>query len=61
MARGTKGKVVQIMGHVVDIEFPEGTELPEIYNAIEIPKGDGTKLVVEVEQQLGNSPESGFF
>ncbi len=55
MAKGTKGKVVQIMGPVVDVEFPEGVELPEIYNAIEIPKDDGSKLVVEVEQQLSNN------
>jgi F-type H+-transporting ATPase subunit beta len=40
------------MGPVVDIEFPTG-ELPEIYHAVEIPR-DGGKLVVEVEQHLGN-------
>jgi len=55
MAKGSKGRVVQIMGPVVDIEFPEGVELPEIYNAIEIPLGDGRRLVVEVEQHLGNN------
>lgn len=55
MAKGSKGRVVQIMGPVVDIEFPEGAELPEIYNAIEIPLGDGRRLVVEVEQHLGNN------
>ncbi|RLC75773.1 MAG: F0F1 ATP synthase subunit beta, partial [Chloroflexi bacterium] len=54
MAKGTKGRVVQIMGPVVDVEFPEGAELPDIYNAIEIPL-DGTRLVVEVEQHLGNN------
>ncbi len=43
------------MGPVVDIEFPEGVELPDIYNAIEIPLGDGKRLVVEVEQHLGNN------
>jgi len=52
MAKGTKGRIVQIMGPVVDIEFPSG-ELPEIYDAVEIPR-DGGKLVVEVEQHLGN-------
>jgi len=55
MAKGSKGRVVQIMGPVVDVEFPEGVELPEIYNAIEIPLGDGRRLVVEVEQHLGNN------
>jgi F-type H+-transporting ATPase subunit beta len=52
MAKGTAGRVVQIMGPVVDIEFPGG-ELPQIYDAVEIPQ-DGSKLVVEVQQHLGN-------
>ena len=51
MARGTVGKVVQIMGPVVDVDFA-GQELPEIYNAVEIDRGD-EKLVVEVQQHLG--------
>ncbi len=55
MAKGSKGKIVQIMGPVVDVEFPEGVELPEIYNAIEIPLGDGKRLVLEVEQHIGNN------
>ena len=52
-----KGKVVQVIGPVVDIEFPAG-ELPEILNAITI-KGKADKvdidLVVEVMQHLGDS------
>ena len=47
------GKVVQIIGTVVDVEFPPD-ELPQIYNAVEIQMGDG-KLVAEVEQHLGNN------
>src|SRR6476469_70877 len=54
------GKVVQITGPVVDIEFPPD-QLPEIYNAIEIDT-TGTlaetaskgRLVCEVQQHLGN-------
>ncbi len=53
MAKGSKGRVVQIMGPVVDVEFPEGS-LPEIYDAVEIPKDDG-QLVVEVQQHLGDN------
>ncbi|MDO8674076.1 MAG: F0F1 ATP synthase subunit beta [Dehalococcoidia bacterium] len=49
-----KGKIVQILGTVVDIEFPPD-ELPAIYNALEITRGNGEKLIVEVEQQLGNN------
>jgi len=40
------------MGPVVDLEFPAG-ELPDIYEAIDIPR-DGGRLVVEVQQHLGN-------
>ncbi|KKL93847.1 hypothetical protein LCGC14_1870600 [marine sediment metagenome] len=54
MAKGTKGKLVQIIGTVVDVEFP-AEELPEVYNAIEIDTGDGNKLVAEVQQHLGNN------
>ncbi len=54
MAKGTKGKLVQIIGTVVDVEFP-AEELPEIYNAIEIEAGDGNKLLAEVQQHLGNN------
>jgi F-type H+-transporting ATPase subunit beta len=55
------GKVIQITGPVIYVEFPPG-ELPDIYNALEIkrPKTPGQKaedatLVVEVQQHLGNN------
>jgi F-type H+-transporting ATPase subunit beta len=54
------GKVIQITGPVIDVEFPPG-ELPSIYNALEItrPKtakgADDDSLVVEVQQHLGNN------
>ncbi|MDD2890156.1 MAG: F0F1 ATP synthase subunit beta [bacterium] len=51
-----KGKVVQVIGTVVDIEFPPD-ELPGIYNAIEISpleKG-GDKIILEVQQHTGNN------
>ena len=49
------GKVVQVIGPVVDVVFPKG-ELPAIYNAITITKGDeqASKIVVEVMQHLGD-------
>ncbi len=52
MAQQSKGRVMQVMGPVVDLEFPEG-QLPEIYDAVEIPRNGG-RLVVEVQQHLGN-------
>ena len=49
-----KGKVVQVIGSVVDIEFPaEG--MPALFNAIEINREDGTKLVLEAQAHVGNN------
>src|SRR6202522_3906241 len=51
-----KGKIVQVIGPVVDIDFPEG--LPSIYNAVtvdfEVPGHGKTKLTLEVQQHLGD-------
>jgi F-type H+-transporting ATPase subunit beta len=51
-----KGKIVQVIGPVVDIEFPEG--LPAIYNAVtvdfDVPGQGKTKLTLEVQQHLGD-------
>ncbi|MHB1005225.1 MAG: F0F1 ATP synthase subunit beta [Chloroflexota bacterium] len=47
------GRVVQVMGPVVDVAFPEG-QLPDIYNAIEVQRGGG-KIVVEAQNELGNN------
>ena len=49
----TKGIIRQIIGAVVDVEFPEG-HLPEIYNAIRVEKADGSRVVMEAMQHLGN-------
>ena len=46
------GRVVQVIGSVVDIEFPEGP--PSLYNAVEIAM-DGSKIVLEVEAHLGSN------
>jgi F-type H+-transporting ATPase subunit beta len=52
---GTKGKVVQVLGAVVDVEFPPD-ELPQIYNAVVTrPSGADKDLTLEVEQHLGNN------
>ncbi|MFC2122956.1 F0F1 ATP synthase subunit beta [Bacteroidota bacterium] len=48
-----KGKVVQVIGTVVDVEFPPD-ELPALFNAIEIPV-DGGKIVLEVQDHMGNN------
>jgi len=46
------GKVVQIIGAVVDVEFPQNA-VPQIYDAIKITEGDLSGLILEVQQQLG--------
>ena len=53
MAEGAKGKVVQIIGTVVDIEFPPD-DLPEVNNGLEIDH-EGERLVMEVQQHIGNN------
>ena len=48
------GRVIQITGPVVDIEFPAG-KLPGIYNAVEIQRKGQDPLTCEVQQHLGNN------
>jgi len=53
MSEGAVGKVVQVQGAVVDVEFsPE--YMPEIYDALEIGI-DGHQIVLEVQQHLGDN------
>lgn len=51
-----KGKIVQVIGPVVDVEFPD--QLPAIYNALTVdyvlPDRGPTRLVLEVQQHLGD-------
>jgi F-type H+-transporting ATPase subunit beta len=49
-----KGYVCQIIGPVLDIEFPDGN-LPPIYSAIKIETADGIGNIVEVQQLLGDN------
>lgn len=53
MANAT-GRVVQILGGVVDVEFPKGS-VPELYEAIEIERPDKEPLVLEVQKHLGEN------
>ncbi len=53
MSKQNIGKVIQITGPVLDIQFADGA-LPELLNAIEIDN-NGTKLVVEVAQHIGDN------
>ena len=55
MAQKAEGRIRQIIGTVIDVEFPPGHQ-PEIFNAIEIPVPEEDRvLIAEVEQHLGNN------
>lgn len=45
------GKIIQIIGAVINVEFPQDN-VPKIYDALEVDTNDG-KLILEVQQQLG--------
>ena len=48
------GKIIQIIGPVVDVTFErQGLEMPDIYDALEIKRDDGSLLVVECQQHIG--------
>jgi len=47
-----QGKVTQIIGPAVDVSFEDG-EMPTIYNALKVQRFDGSELVLEVAQHLG--------
>ncbi len=49
-----QGTVTQVLGNVVDVEFPAGA-LPDIFDAVEVPREDADDLVLEVELHLGDS------
>ena len=50
-----KGKVSQVIGPVVDVNFAKGMELPNIYDALEVRKEDGTRVVLEVQAHVGEN------
>ena len=55
MAKNT-GKISQIIGPVVDVVFDrQGAEMPDIYDALEIRRNDGTSLIVECQQHIGEN------
>lgn len=49
-----KGRVVQVLGGVVDVEFPN-EQLPDIYEAIDVPRDNQETLVLEVQKHLGDN------
>ncbi|MFC6323477.1 F0F1 ATP synthase subunit beta [Companilactobacillus baiquanensis] len=50
----SKGKVIQVIGPVVDVEFPLDGDLPELNDALKITKHDGSTITLEVALELGD-------
>jgi F-type H+-transporting ATPase subunit beta len=48
------GKISQVIGPVIDVTFEKGTALPNIMDALVVTKIDGTKVVLEVQQHIGD-------
>ncbi len=50
-----KGKISQVIGPVVDVRFERGVALPSIYDALEVKKSDGSRVILEVQSHIGEN------
>jgi F-type H+-transporting ATPase subunit beta len=50
-----KGTISQVIGPVVDVNFEKGVALPNIFDALEVRKSDGTRVVLEVQSHVGEN------
>jgi F-type H+-transporting ATPase subunit beta len=50
-----KGKISQVIGPVVDVRFERGTTLPNIFDALEVYRADGSRVVLEVQAHVGEN------
>ncbi|MBN1340237.1 MAG: F0F1 ATP synthase subunit beta, partial [Bacteroidales bacterium] len=55
MKNKSEGKISQIIGAVVDVTFEDEKYLPKIYDALEVKREDGSVLVLECQQDIGES------
>lgn len=53
MANQKKGKIAQVIGPVIDVIFDNAEGLPNIYDALEVPRSGKETLILEVEQHIG--------
>jgi F-type H+-transporting ATPase subunit beta len=49
------GKIAQIIGPVIDVEFDSGVAIPKIYDSLTVTKADGSLLVLEVQSHIGEN------
>lgn len=55
MTTKSTGKILQIIGAVIDVHFENESDLPNIYDALEVQKENGEKLILEVQQDIGEN------
>jgi F-type H+-transporting ATPase subunit beta len=55
MAQKIIGKISQIIGAVIDVSFDEKVPLPNIYDALEVTNEQGTVIVLECQQDIGEN------
>ena len=55
MEQTVKGKISQIIGAVVDVTFDDGISLPDIYDALKVVRPDGTEVILECQQDIGEN------
>ncbi|MCP5369208.1 MAG: F0F1 ATP synthase subunit beta [Rickettsiaceae bacterium] len=54
MVKHKNGKIIQVISAIIDVQFPENTELPNIYNALKC-QNNSEELILEVSQHIGNN------
>jgi F-type H+-transporting ATPase subunit beta len=55
MSKKSNGRIAQIIGPVVDVVFDKEEDLPNLYDALEITRENGDKLIVEAQQAIGEN------
>ena len=55
MESNCKGKISQIIGAVIDVTFDDDVTLPDIYDALTVRRPDGTDIILECQQDIGEN------
>ena len=55
MSEEKYGRIVQIIGPVIDVAFDDESHLPNLLDALEIERANGDKLITEVQQDIGEN------
>ena len=55
MESNCKGKISQIIGAVIDVTFGDDVTLPDIYDALSVTRPDGTEIILECQQDIGEN------